>query len=237
MNKQTTPYIIYRTGDNAVTIDLGQVISEELNRKILSMKSWLHAQQQEGIKDIITAYSALCIHYDFMQIRKLSAGDNFTFIHNLLTRAFEESQVKEEDKNNLIKIPVCYDIDFGPDQIEICKAKNISVDQLIDIHSSVDYRVYMIGFLPGFPYLGKVDPAIAVPRKPVPRAQVNKGSVAIAGSQTGIYPMASPGGWQVIGRTPFRLFEPEREEMIPLQPGNYVRFFRISKEEFEELNQ
>jgi KipI family sensor histidine kinase inhibitor len=230
------PYTIYRTGDCAVTIDLGDEISEELNRKVLAMKAWLQTYHVDGIKDVITSYSALSIVYDFMNIRKLSGGNNFAYISGLLQKAYNESRINEEQKI-IIKIPVCYEPEYGPDQQEICAAKSVSTEDLIHMHMSVDYRVYMVGFLPGFPYLGKVDAAIAIPRKPIPRARVEKGSVAIAGFQTGIYTLPSPGGWQVIGRTPFRLFEPDREEMISLQPGNYVRFFRISKDEFQELNQ
>ena len=141
------PYTIYRTGDCAVTIDLGQEISEELNRKVLAMKGWLHTYQDYGIKDVITSYSALSISYDFMRIRKLSGGNNFEYISSLLQKAYDESQISDEEKI-IIKIPVCYDPDYGPDQQEICSAKSISTEDLIRIHMSVDYRVYMVGFLP-----------------------------------------------------------------------------------------
>lgn len=230
------PYSIYATGDSAVTFDLGQEISEQLNRKILSMKNWLQSHAPEGIKDIVTAYSSLCICYDFMQLRKYSAGNSYQFISKLLKAAYEECEENEEEKV-IVKIPVCYDPEFGIDQQDICAFKNISREELIRLHMSVDYRVYMLGFLPGFPYLGKVDPMIAMERRPKPRPLVARGSVGIAGFQTGIYSLASPGGWQIIGRTPFWMFEPDTAEIVPVQPGQYVRFFSISKDEFEELNQ
>src|SRR5688572_396454 len=153
------PFTIYPTGDSSVTIDLGPVISEELNRKILAMASWLKLHAQESIKEIVTAYSSLCIHFDFMHVRKLSGGSNFEYISHQLKKAFYESEIKEEEKI-LIKIPVCYDADFGLDQDEICSLKNLDRQEIIRLHMSVDYRIYMIGFLPGFPYMGTVDPAI-----------------------------------------------------------------------------
>ena len=131
----------------------------------------------------------------------------------------------------IMNIPVCYDEEFGVDLQRIVEEKKLSKDEVIRLHCGKQYRVFMLGFLPGFPYMGEVDEKIAMPRKSEPKA-VAAGSVAIAGRQTGIYPLASPGGWSVIGRTPLKLFDPEKERPTLLNAGDTVEFYSISKEEF-----
>jgi inhibitor of KinA len=132
-----------------------------------------------------------------------------------------------------MKIPVCYAKRFAPDLEELAAGKNLTVANVIHLHTASTYRVYMIGFLPGFPYMGKVDSCIATPRRSSPRTGIPAGSVGIAGQQTGIYPLSSPGGWNIIGRTPLQLFDKNRDHPVLLQPGDNITFYSITEDEFE----
>ncbi|HEV3250009.1 MAG TPA: 5-oxoprolinase subunit PxpB [Puia sp.] len=227
-------FVIFPIGDNAVTIDLGNHISESLNRKVLGMQQWLSEKALEGVKDLIVAYSSLTIFYDPVLVRKKYplSSTVYQFIKSKLEEAWANSSPSNEIPGEQpVRIPVCYDDDFGFDLDFIAEIKGISKELIIQMHLSKTYRVYMIGFLPGFSYLGELDEKLILPRKrsavPVPA-----GSVGIAGSQTGIYPLNSPGGWHIIGRTPFRLFNPLMEIPVTLKPGNYVQFYSINREEF-----
>jgi inhibitor of KinA len=230
-------FIIYPLGDSAVTIELGSFISEALNQKVIAMQKWLKQHPLPGLKDVRIAFTSLTLYYDLPTIKE-QAGRSCSaveYISNHLERAYNNSEVIE-DEDRIIKIPVCYHPDLGLDLTEICNAKSLTREALIDLHTATIYRIYMIGFLPGFPYMGEVNEKIAIERKPSPRQLVPKGSVGIAGRQTGIYPMDTPGGWQIIGRTPFKIFDPHDQEVIFLHPGEKVQFSEISLEEFHHLN-
>ncbi len=147
-----------------------------------------------------------------------------------LQQPVQQDQIKER----LLNIPVCYDQEFAWDIQQLAATKNISVEEVIQIHTARQYKVYMLGFLPGFAYMGEVDEKIATPRKPQP-VNIEAGSVGIAGKQTGIYPLSSPGGWQIIGRTPMKLFNAAEEEPTLLKAGDTVQFYSINKNEFEEI--
>jgi inhibitor of KinA len=230
-------YKIFPLGDTAAAIDLGNIIDEDLNKKVIAMQRWFNSNVFEGIKDIIVAYSSLCVYYDPIITRKKNniSTTVFEFIKQKLETAFHESVVIDEDDNNIIRIPVCYSNDFGIDIGFLSKEKNISKQEIINLHISKIYRVYMIGFLPGFSYLGKVDERLMIARKPKP-TPIAAGSVGIAGSQTGIYPLNSPGGWQIIGRTPVKLFDAYATLPTLLNVGNHVQFYEINKEEFENYS-
>jgi inhibitor of KinA len=151
-------------------------------------------------------------------------------------RAVEETDAGDEaDDRKAIDIPVCYDREFGPDLADVAAATGLAVDEVVRRHTGSDHRVLMIGFAPGFPYLGGLDAALVVPRRGSPRARVEAGSVAVANGQTAIYPFATPGGWNVLGRTPLRLFDPLREPASLLQAGDRVRFVSISAGEFQRI--
>ena len=230
-------FSIYPLGDSAVTIELGSVISESLNRKVLAMQQWLNQNPDPCIKETRIAFSSLTAYYDLVGIKE-KAGKNisaFEYISNLLGSAFTHCSIPEE-RHHVTRIPVCYHPAVAPDMDFICKEKSISRETLVALHTAAVYRIYMIGFLPGFPYMGEVDEKIAIGRKATPRPIVPKGSVGIAGRQTGIYPLESPGGWQLIGRTPYKIFDPLSEEVVFLQPGDKVQFSEISLEEFHHLN-
>ena len=183
--------------------------------------------------EVIPAYSSLTIYFDIVSLyKKIERGRP---IHSYVIEEAEASLSRYEPETvpppPPVIIPVCYDPEFGIDLERIEKEKKIGIDEIIQIHTSQSYRVYMLGFLPGFPYMGEVNEKIAFPRKAVP-VMVQPGSVGIAGRQTGIYPFVSPGGWQIIGRTPLKLFDPAKEGLTLLKAGDLVEFKSISRHEF-----
>jgi inhibitor of KinA len=230
-------FIIYPIGDSAATIELGDIINEAINRKVIAMQVWLKENHSSAFKEITIAYSSLSVYYDLLAITALAGRRQspLQYISGLLELAFHNAEEKMQPEK-VIKIPVCYHPSLGLDLNFLSEQKSLKHEEIIALHVSRLYRVYMIGFLPGFPYMAEVDSRIAVPRKVNPRPLVKKGSVGIAGTQTGIYPLDSPGGWQIIGRTPFSLFTPYGQEVVPISPGDYVQFSEISLEEFHQLN-
>ncbi len=233
MKTLTHPYSIFSLGDSAVTIDLGNGISEPRNQKVLAMQEWLQRFAFEGLVDIIPAYSSLTVIYDPVAIkRRYNPGGTVTeWVKTQLEKAFHDSGEQLPGTAVTVEMPVCYHEQTGIDLAVIAQQKKLEVEEIIHLHTSVLYRVYMIGFLPGFAYLAEVDPKLVMSRKARP-VTVLPGSVGIAGAQTGIYPLASPGGWNIIGRTPVKLFDPVAPEPVKLKAGDMVRFYAISMEEF-----
>ena len=207
MNNDFT-YRIFPLGDSALTIDFGNIIDENINRKVISLFKALQKDPLPGMIEAIPAYSSISILYDVNALKKnITAGKTaYQWICEKTEIFLQQHTQVDSSISTIIKIPVCYEEEFAPAMARIMKEKNISKEEIIRIHTGKGYRVYMLGFLPGFPYMGEVDEKIAMPRKPQPQTVV-AGSVAIAGKQTGIYPLTSPGGWSVIGRTPIKLFD------------------------------
>ena len=227
-------YTIFALGDNALTIDFCNDIDEAINQKVLA---WFHSLQENpmtGIIEAVPAYSSLTIYYDVLQAMKDKPVHKtaFEIMAERLEKRLREPLPENLLSPPLIRIPVCYDPEFGLDIDELAAAKGITAPDVIQIHVSAIYSVYMLGFLPGFSYMGKVADKIAMPRKTNPRTRVEAGSVGIAGHQTGIYPLTSPGGWQIIGRTPVKLFDTDNKELTLLMPGDKAQFYSISKDEF-----
>jgi inhibitor of KinA len=221
-------------GDSAILINFGNKIDETLNRKVLHL---FHGLKNEGlpfVKDIVPAYSSLVIIYDLLiMVNKTSVNKSVVeMVTDRVKKILDEDIKISPLSMRKIKIPVCYAVKFGWDLEEIAAQKNLTVEEIIHIHTLNNYRVYMTGFLPGFPYMGEVDERIAVPRRDQPRITVEAGSVGIAGRQTGIYPLDSPGGWQIIGKTPLALFNKEWNEPVLLQPGDEIKFYPITENEF-----
>ena len=225
---------IFAIGDSALTIELGNFINEDVNSKVLSLFRSIQNDPLPGVIEAIPAYTSLTIYYDVFQLSKLVPQETtvFDWMSNQIEERLNKSTDNSEASSRLIEVPVCYDKEFAPDIEQLAHVKGITVDEVINIHSSKEYRVYMLGFLPGFSYMGEIDERIAMPRQPQPKP-VAAGSIGIAGIQTGIYPLASPGGWQIIGRTPLQLFDPSKEDPTLLKTGDRVRFISISKDEFE----
>ena len=227
------PYTIFPLGDNALLIDFGNELNESINQKLLAIFHKIKKRNIPGVLDVVPAYSSLTIHYDLMKIFEKASGKAvFDFITDQVKKIVEDDTEISFEENRKISIPVCYDEEFGVDLSYLASEKDLSVQDVIQLHTAKSYRVYMIGFLPGFAYMGTVDQRIQIPRKENPRTNVEAGSVGIAGAQTGIYPLQSPGGWQIIGRTPVLLFNKEKTVPVLLQPGDEIKFFSISKHEF-----
>lgn len=168
-------------------------------------------------------------------------GEENTSLFDIVTRLLKDRLKRIEDQESpvvrKVTIPVCYGGDYGPDLAFVAQYNNLSEREVIHLHSSGTYPVYMIGFAPGFPYLGGLPKQLNAPRRPSPRASIPAGSVGIAGSQTGVYPISTPGGWQLIGRTPIKLFQPERKEPSVLSAGDIVVFKPITDNEFDEYQE
>jgi len=226
-------YKIFPIGDSASTIDFGNYIMEALSKKVMAMQRWLQQHPFEGLKDIVIAYSSLSVIYDATSVKNTYKPESsvFDFIRHKLTEAYEKSTIIERD--TIVKrIPVCYDPSVALDLASVSKEKQLREEEVIKLHTSVIYRVYMIGFQPGFPYMASIDERLAISRKEKMRALVPSGSVGLAGRQTGIYPVDSPGGWQIIGRTPIKLFNKSKANALIIKPGDRVQFYEINLKEF-----
>jgi len=228
-------YTIFPLGDSAATIDLGNTINEFLNDKIIGMQQWMQAQPFAGQKDIIVAYSSLTVMFDPVLVRQHyhPSSTIFEWVRNRLLQAFEQAVVQPANHADIIRIPVCYTAAFAMDLDKMAAEKKMDKQEIIDLHTSVAYRVYTIGFLPGFSYMAEVHEKLITPRKPRP-VPVAAGSVGIAGAQTGIYPLNSPGGWHIIGRTPVQQFDAGDKELVRLKVGDKVQFYAIGEEEYRE---
>jgi inhibitor of KinA len=218
-------------GDNALLISFGNNIDEACNQRVLQLYHRLK-DAFPFILDLVPAYSSLAVYYDVLYLRQ-NGTSAYEKIKTFLLPLLHQPQSEISNKESVIFIPVCYSTSFAPDLEMLAAQKNISVNEVIRLHTAGTYRVYTIGFLPGFPYMGKVDERIAMPRRTSPRTAVPAGSVGIAGEQTGIYPITSPGGWNIIGQTPLKLFDASRKDPVLLQPGDKVRFYAITQNEFE----
>lgn len=227
-------HIIFPLGDAALTVDFGNSISEAVNKKVVSLFKELQNSPLPGMIEAVPAYSSLTVFYDILSLRKKVPPEKtvFEWMKKKVDTFLQHPAGFTDEGGKLIRIPVCYDHDLGNDLTGISERKKITTDEIVRLHTSTIYRVYMLGFLPGFPYMGEVDERIAVPRKHEP-APVAAGSAGIAGKQTGIYPFDSPGGWQIVGRTPIKLFNKEKQEPTLLNAGDNVQFYSISRDEFE----
>ena len=218
------------SGDRALLAVYGAGVDPAVNEKVRRMAALVNSIHHPAIEAVVPSYCTLALHYNPLRIRWADLAD---LLLDLEQRLDEIADLEAAT----VDIPVCYGGELGPDLAFVAAQNGISPDEVIRIHSAVSYRIYAIGFAPGFCYLGGLDPRIHAPRLTTPRLQVAAGSVGIAGSQTGVYPLASPGGWQLIGRTPLCLFAPDRSPPIPYQSGDTLRFRPVSFEEFEHLQQ
>lgn len=231
----SAPYIIYPLGDQALTIELGKKIEEHTNQRVMEVFHQLQNNPIPFVTDLIPAYSSITVVYHAFAIHKSHPGQPaFEWMKAELTKRLQHTG-DGAFNSRLIEIPVCYDPELGPDLTELAAYAGVSVAEVIRMHTATVYRVYMIGFLPGFAYMASVDPAIRMPRKAQPRPLVVAGSVGIAGEQTGIYPVNTPGGWQIIGQTPSPMLDVSQESPCLLQPGDRVHFHSISMQEFNQI--
>jgi len=214
-------------GDRSLLVRVGKGISRESQADVSRIFLLLASMDLDGLQSIHPAYDSLLVTFD-----PTAAGPEETAerIRSVLGRKDSVALPKPRT----VEIPVCYEGELAPDIGDVAAHNGLSVEDVIRIHSGTEYLVYFLGFSPGFPYLGEMPAAIATPRLRTPRLRTPAGSVAIGGNQTGIYPMDSPGGWRLIGRTPLRLFSPERNPPTLLEMGDRVRFVPVTMEEFND---
>lgn len=217
-------------GDSGLRIQFGSAISVKTNRAVRSFAAMLEKEKIAGVLEWIPTYTAISILYDPYII-------SFADLERALVALQDQWCDTELPAADVIHIPTCYGGDKGPDLQYVAQHNQLNEADVIAIHSGRPYLIYMMGFTPGFPYLGGMSERIATPRLAEPRPQVAVGSVGIAGEQTGIYPLESPGGWQIIGRTPMKLFDPNREVPILPKVGDYLKFYPVSSDQYEEIEE
>ncbi len=215
-------------GDSAFIIQVGDSISEENHSNVMGLKRMIEASGQRGIIEVVPAYCDLVVHYDPSVIQ-------YVELLQLLKSCEAGMEFNHQPDGEIVEIPVRYGGEMAMDLEELAIEKGMSPQEICEIHSGQQYRVYMIGFMPGFAYLGGLDQRLHAERLKTPRIRIPAGSVGIAGSQTGIYPLDSPGGWRIIGRTPVRLFDPVFGEPFLLKAGDIIKFRAISGAEFTEI--
>ena len=212
-------------GDRALLVELGEGIHRDVNRAVQKLFYGLDQVQSGAIRELQPGYRSLMIVYDPLKISLPALKARIESVFQALDR-FRPPEPAH------LQVPVAYGGEFGPDLQWVAQHHGLSTEEVVQLHSKITYRVYMLGFTPGYPYLGEVPEEIATPRRETPRVRVPMGSVGIAQRQTGIYPVESPGGWQILGRTPLKLFDPRRRPPSLLQAGDRVSFIPISQEEF-----
>jgi KipI family sensor histidine kinase inhibitor len=216
------------SSDQSLLVYFGHQITLEANENVRRLLRLLELEPVVGVRNLHPAYYSLLIKFDALRMQH----DEMEAILRQYLKRLDEVKLPEARR---VEIPVCYGGEFGPDLAEVCKIREIAEAQAIELHASVEYLVYFLGFVPGFAYLGELPKELATPRLAAPRKRVTAGSVGIAGNQTGVYPFSTPGGWRLIGRTPLKMFQAERHGLSLLSIGDRVRFTPISRERFAAL--
>lgn len=222
--------------DSALVVQLDKEINSIIHKNIMNFVKLIEEEPFEGFVEAVPCYNNVTIFYNPISVRRHVSHVPFKSAFEKVSASMMEYLDMLDDKmdikNRLIEIPVVYGEEFGPDLEYVARFNNITPEKVIELHTKQDYLVYMIGFAPGFPFLGGIDKRIATPRKEKPRLSIPAGSVGIAGEQTGMYPLETPGGWQVIGKTPIELFTPKTSPPTYLQSGDKIRFIAISKDDY-----
>ena len=225
-------YRIVSAGDAALAVEFEERIDPAVNARAIALSSALSraiaSAAMAGVRDVVPTYRSVTVYFDPLR-------NNNEALRALIDREAVRPVPPAVLEGESLRIPVCYGGDFGPDLATVAEFAHLPQDEVVRLHVARTYRVFMLGFLPGFAYLGMLDEQIAAPRRAIPRVRVPRGSVAIAGSQTGVYPVDSPGGWQVVGRTPVRLFDKERPALFLMQAGDTVQFYPIDRVQYERL--
>lgn len=219
-------------GDAALVVQFENSMDPAVHARVLQLFGQLQ-NAPAFIRDVVPAYCSLTIHYDVAALHEEGASA-FENVKRLLQPLLQNSVCATPLVQRTVRIPVCFAGRFAPDLQELAGQKRLAVANVIQTFTATAYTVYMIGFLPGFAYMGRVDSRLATPRRSSPRQNVAAGSVGIAGEQTGIYPLASPGGWNLIGRTPLALFNKDEKDPVLLRPGDSVTFYPITEDEFAD---
>ncbi|WP_421616930.1 5-oxoprolinase subunit PxpB [Brevibacillus sp. TJ4] len=231
-------------GEHAVVVQFGTSMNLESYEKVQRTAALLDESPLPAMVEYIPAFATITIFYNPVELfewhkrrhaateREQPAVSLYGLYCDLISDLLRQTEHTREAAGRIVEVPVCYGGAFGPDLGEVARLNQMGEQDVIEIHASGDYLVYMIGFAPGFPYIGGMSERIAAPRRKSPRLSIPAGSVGIAGKQTGIYPLETPGGWQIIGRTPLRLFRPEDNPPTLLRAGDRIRFSPISTEEY-----
>lgn len=219
-----------KAGDKALVMEFGDSIAKDINAKISLALEKLKEINADGIVDILPTYRSILINYEPSKIK-------YKELLDLLKSIKLDGALDGGGRVKLIEVPTLYGGEYGPDLSFVAKHANLSEEEVIKIHSGTDYLVYMMGFLPGFTYLGGLDERIATPRLKSPRLKIEAGSVGIASNQTGMYPVQSPGGWQLIGRTPLKLYDESKNPPVFIEAGNYIRYVPITEEEYKKIEE
>jgi inhibitor of KinA len=217
---------IVPAGDSALVIEFDDRIDVEINARAIALADAIQAAEPAGVRDVVPTYRAVAVYFDPLRT-------DYDALLARLARELGQPSSAARSARAPVRIPVCYGGEFGPDLADVAAFGGVREAQAIGLHTAVTYRVFMLGFVAGFAYMGTVDERIAVPRHPTPRVRVPMGSVGIAGMQTGVYPAETPGGWRLIGRTPVRPFDPARAEPFLLKAGDTVQFHAIDREEYD----
>jgi inhibitor of KinA len=220
---------VIQASDSSLLLEFGNAISVELHAHVIGQFRALQARRDPRIRNLHPGYTSILIDFDPLQIT-----------HGELAEIVAQLQIASSGdvgSSAIVSVPVCYDVEFGPDLPDLAAHSGLSPEEVIQMHSSATYLVYFLGFSPGFAYMGGLPEKLHMPRLATPRARVAAGTVGIAGSQTGVYPVGSAGGWRLIGRTPWRMFDPQTDPPTRLQPGDRVRFTPIDRATFSQMAQ
>ncbi|MEJ8803818.1 5-oxoprolinase subunit PxpB [Pontibacter sp. H249] len=235
--KELIPIQLLPLGDKAIVLQFEEDVSEATHAKIQAVARYLDRHPIPGILEYVPAYTTLTVYYNPWLLSNKGKTDPYDKVISILQEVLTKTREQKANGSRIVEIPVCYGGRYGPDLMEVASHNKLTPAKVIELHSKRVYLVHMIGFAPGFPYLGGLDKRLATPRKNEPRATIPAGSVGIAGTQTGVYPITTPGGWQLIGRTPLVLFDPQREQPSLLKAGDRVRFLPVSEEDFKKHEQ
>ena len=219
---------IVPAGDSALIVEFEDRIDPAVNAQAVAVAERLQAQPVAGVRDVVPTYRSVAVYFDPLQTSRDELVER-------LERDAARPVPAARRRLDAIPIPVCYGGEFGPDLAAVAAFAGLSESAVVDLHAGATYHVFMLGFVPGFAYMGIVDARIAAPRRETPRVRVPRGAVGIAGAQTGIYPAETPGGWQIVGRTPVRPFDSARLDPFLVKAGDAVRFHAIDRAEYDRL--
>jgi inhibitor of KinA len=213
-------------GDSAIVIEFEDRIDPDVNARAVRLADGIAGEGIAGVRDVVPTYRSVAVYFDPLRV-------DYERLRNYLNAVDHQAEVAAGRSSETIRVPVCYGGDLGPDLAEVAAFAGITEQEVIKLHAGGSYRVYMLGFVPGFAYMCPVDSRIAIPRRPTPRVRVPLGSVGIGGIQTGIYPAETPGGWRLIGRTPLKPFDPARAKPFLMKAGDTVQFYPIDQAELD----
>lgn len=219
---------IVPAGDAALRLELPQRIDPQLNARAIAIAERLRHRCGSALRDVVVGYATLTVYFDPLIV-------DSTWLEAEMREAAGNPGDPDVSRRSVIEVPVCYGGEFGPDLPDVAHFANCSEDDVVSLHAAIAYRVYMVGFVPGFAYMASVDARIAAPRRATPRPAIPAGSVAIAGEQTGVYPAVTPGGWNIIGRTPVLPYDLSRADAFLFHAGDTVRFSPISSDDYRRL--